>query len=431
MRNFHWRGLLAGGCIVLIAAFGWRFLSLMGTGRGIAEPILVLVRLSAKPAPSDLAVSAQGANGLEYLPPLAMLCACRQDDSEPPDPLPREDARRLIERTYACNNVERPPEQAVKLAHLGACAVKDNEAYWTASMGPRVAGWLTGLKLRVQDAAALRSVTVYVGARKFFFTREAFFNRWRVEPGSGAKDGARTFLPPDDLHAPGGSSAWLNRPPSRAVFVRAAREAAAGLFSWALPWLFNREDDGINAAFLARRTTLASYLGRSTADKVSFLNSVLGEGDRVFYIFNIQRVYTKPQLLQAVITGAPSIYLTDSGLIMSELRKAGINYLCFDYMTCCPGDVISPIFEPGFFARHFEYVDTGLPNFFLFRIRFDGLSSSQYGANICKIASGGFYSLLYTEAHRYAGLKKKIKANPYPVEKLLNEYEKFGAQYAR
>lgn len=424
--------ILAAGLLASGLCFALRFKRAFAGGLGVAEPVVVAVRLDSAPEPQEISLVGEGADGREYLSPYVTACGCSMSDFEAPNPSPYEPVLEQLERTYSCNRLERRPASAGRFSRVGSCGNLATEPlFLTASLGPYAAGWLSGLRLRVSNGVKVRAVTVYIGKRKFYFNENGFRSAWRME-AAGKNAASVSFSAPESVRGASSARGAINSPGTVYSAFRAVRESLSAL-DWALPWFFSRSGGtaGMDRAFLSRKIDLGDYLGRRLVSKAAVLNELVPSNERLFYFFSIERVYIKAPQLQSIMAGAPSIYRTDAAAIMRALEAAGVGYLCFDYMPCFPADIVSPVFEPEFFAAHFELIETGLHKFYLFKINYDGIGGSRRGANICKIAESGFYSLLYSELKKYEGYKYKLKANPYPVEKLLNEYEKFGAQYAR
>lgn len=412
--------------------FAPRFKRVFSSGIGVAEPVVVAVRLDSVPEPADFSLIGEGADGREYLSPYVTACGCAMSELEAPDASPYEPVLEQMERAYSCNRLERRPAFARRFFRVGNCGKPAPEpVFLTASLGPYAAGWLSGLRLRVNSGVKVRAVTVYIGKRKFYFDENGFRSGWRRE-SFGKNAVSEAFSAPESVRGAFSARGIINFPGAGYGILRSMRESLSAM-DWALPWFFSRSGDNgrLDRAFLSRKINLGDYLGRRLAAKAAVLNESVPENERLFYFFSIERVYIKAPQLQSIMAGAPSIYRSDAAAIMRALQAAGVGYLCFDYMPCFPADIVSPVFEPEFFAGHFEFMETGLHKFYLFRINYDGIGGSRRGANICKIAESGFYSLLYSELKKYEGYKYKLKTNPYPVEKLLHEYEKFGAKYAR
>jgi hypothetical protein len=180
------------------------------------------------------------------------------------------------------------------------------------------------------------------------------------------------------------------------------------------------------------------YLGFKNVEKVKFLNANLTRQDKVLYFFHAQGIYTEPILYQNTKSGMSILYTSgDQKVIMNKLREKGIEYLSVDMKWAITSnspfgimlaDITIPIFEPRFFSKHFIPLENLVPDLYVFKINYNGITNeNEIINNISKIKKTGFYDVIYRSIKRNIRNEKliRIDLNPYKAETLLNEYEAF------
>ncbi|MBI4594966.1 MAG: hypothetical protein HY730_01140 [Candidatus Tectomicrobia bacterium] len=189
--------------------------------------------------------------------------------------------------------------------------------------------------------------------------------------------------------------------------------------------------------FFTGRIDLRGYLGNRYAAIIEFLNGNFNSLDRVLYLFRVfPGIYSQPELHAPIWIGSAAIIYRslDKTVIMDKIKEMGLGFMCldnrFELSANQPwwpivSEVVTPIFEPEFFARHFVPLETRVPKFYCFRIDYEGLTAqSKIEANFDDISATGFFHLIYESINKSAPEMIHVKANPYSPETLLSHYEK-------
>ena len=196
-------------------------------------------------------------------------------------------------------------------------------------------------------------------------------------------------------------------------------------------WLTLRQR---NVPYLTGQTDLATYIGRRHARQAAFLNAMFDEDDHILHLFRDLGIYVEPRLHQASETGFASIIYRcrDPGTIVHTLLARGIRRLTVDtgYYGEIAGnpceatvqDIATPLFEPSFFVRHFIPVETGLDDFFLFRISERALDGERLAVNRRTIAASGLLDLFHAALAMHGATADGLRGNPYSIRKLMTAH---------
>lgn len=196
-----------------------------------------------------------------------------------------------------------------------------------------------------------------------------------------------------------------------------------------------------NLDYIRKNITFGDYIGNDNIKEIQFLNTNFTQQDKILFFFHAKGIYVKPKLYQNTKSGVSILYTSgDQKQILSKFQKLGISYLCLESKSVVSlnnafgamvADITTPIFEPGFFAKHFIPLENNISDMYVYRINYDEIKNeNEITFNSNKIEKTGFYKFIYKSIKNRINNEKlvRIDLNPYKLEKLLEEYEKYFPQ---